>query len=114
MVADRSRDSIVRLRLDVASAHILVWFASAGRDGELTPQAHIYFFDRYQRLAEYYWKRGDKTRALEMDEKAAEHARYGGWDRPPHAAAMAMPRPPQWFVTDGVSRHFVNGPDDAA
>src|SRR5262249_2068616 len=110
MVADTSRDSIVRLRLDVTSARILVWFASVGRAGELTPQAHVYFFDRYRRLAECYWRRGNKVRALEMDEKAAEHARCGGWDDPPYAAAMAMPRPRTWFTTDAVSRHRVNGP----
>jgi hypothetical protein len=49
-----------------------------------------------------------------MDAKAAEHAQYGGWDGPPYAAAMSMPRPRKWFTTDAVSAHRFGGPKDAA
>jgi hypothetical protein len=49
-----------------------------------------------------------------MEEKAAEHSRYGGWDGPPFAAAMAMPRPRHWFTTDAVSRRRAGGSDEAA
>jgi len=114
MVADAARDSLTRLTLDVASARVLVWIARVGRNGELTLQAHFYFFDRYQRLAECYWQRGNKARAQAMEEKAAEHSRYGGWDGPPFAAAMAMPRPRHWFTTDAVSRRRAGGSDEAA
>jgi hypothetical protein len=106
-------DSLSRLRLDVASARILVWVASVGRDAELTPEAHVFFFDRYQRLADCYRRRGNEARAREMDAKAGEHTLYEGWDGPPFAAAMRMPRPRRWLI-DAVGRHRLGGPDDAA
>ena len=76
-------DSIVRLRIDVASARILVWVASTGRDADLTSEADLYFFDRYQRLAACYRRRGCEAQAREMEVKADEHAHHGGWDGPP-------------------------------
>src|SRR3979490_2446510 len=107
--------SISALRLDVMTAKILVWVASVGRDAELTSEAHIYFFDRYQRLANYHRQRGHDEGARRLQAKADEHYRLGGGDGPPYAAAMGMPRPKQWFATDAVSRrHHLRGPDDAA
>jgi hypothetical protein len=114
MDAEGKSESLARLRLDVASVRILVWVASAGRDAELTEEAHLYFFDRYRRLSDCYRRRGNATRAREMEAKADEHSRLGGWDGPPYAAAMSMPRPRSWLTTDAVSRHRVGGPKDAA
>ena len=51
------------LALDLLSAKILVWFASVGRDGVLTPEAPAYFADRYHRLADYHRARGRLQRA---------------------------------------------------
>jgi hypothetical protein len=102
------------LTLDVLSARALVWIASAGRDAELTPEAHSYFFDRYTRLADYHRLRGHDGRAKRFQAKANEHYRAGGGDGPPYAAAMAMPRPRRFVRTDAVSRHRVDDPDDAA
>ena len=45
---DQKGDSISRLRLDLMTAKVLVWMASVGRDADLTAEAHVYFFDRYQ------------------------------------------------------------------
>lgn len=108
-------DSIWLLWLDVLSARVLVWIATVGRRTELTPQAHIYFFDRYKRLAEWHGARGHHRRARRLRAKADEHyvpgADGGG---PPYAAAMAMPRPHQFIRTDAVSRTTLDGPDDAA
>jgi hypothetical protein len=107
--------SITALRLDLATTKILVWVASMGRDAELTGEAHIYFFDRYQRLADYHRRRGHNSRAARLQAKADEHYRLGGGDGPPYAAAMGMPRPRQWFATDAVSsRHHDGGSKDAA
>jgi hypothetical protein len=107
--------SITALRLDLVTAKVLVWVASVGRDAELTDEAHIYFFDRYQRLAEYHRRRGHNMRAARLQARADEHYRLGGGDGPPYAAAMGMPRPRQWFATDAVARrHYRRGPDDAA
>jgi hypothetical protein len=114
MDANVKRDSLSRLRCDVATARLLVWVASVGRETELTPDAHGYFLDRYRRLADCYRQRGNEARARAMEAKADEHSIYGGWDGPPFAAAMGMPRPRRWLTTDSVSRHRVNGPDDAA
>jgi hypothetical protein len=107
-------DSVARLRWDIASTKMLVWVVSIGRDAELAPETHIYFFDRYQRLANYHRRRGHETRARQLQAKADKHFQQGGGDGPPYAAAMGMPRPRRWVVTDAVSRHHLKGPDDAA
>ena len=107
-------DSLARLRLDVTSARVLIWIVSLGVDAELTNEADLYFFDRYRRLAECYRRRGNARRAAEMELKAEEHARHGGWDGPPYAAAMNMPGPTRWVTTDAVSNRRLGGPPDAA
>ena len=55
---DQSVDTLFSLSVDLLSAKLLVWVASVGRDAELTPGAHLYFFDRYRRLAQYHRVRG--------------------------------------------------------
>ena len=52
------KESISEVRLDLASAKILVWIASVGRDAERTAEAHICFFDLYQKLADYHYRYG--------------------------------------------------------
>jgi hypothetical protein len=106
--------SHLALVVDIVTAKVLVWAASVGRNVDLKPEAHIYFFDRYTRLAKYHRDRGrlDKARRLQM--KADEHYRAGGgFDGPPYAAAMGMPRPRRFVRTDAVSRDSGGG-DDAA
>ena len=108
-------DSPFSLSVDVLSARALVWLASVGRDCELTPEAHVYFFDRYRRLAAHHRARGRVARASRFEAKAEEHYRAGGGgDEPPYAAAMAMPRPGRFVTTNAVSRTRVDRPDDAA
>ena len=108
-------DSLFSLSVDLMSARVLVWIASVGRDAELTPEAHLYFFDRYRRLAEYHRARGHAGKARRFQARAAEHYQAGGGgDGPPYAAAMAMPRPNRFLRTDAVSRNRLDGPDDAA
>ncbi len=116
MKANSSRsDSLLVLSVDVMSAKLLVWFASVGRDAELTPDAHLYFFDRYQRLAECHRARGHLVRAKRFYAKADEHHQAaGGTDGPPYAAAMAMPRPGRFIRVDAVSSRREDRPDDAA
>jgi hypothetical protein len=107
-------DSYCRLLLDVLSARVLVWVASVGRDAELTPDAHVYFFDRYRRLAAYHRTHGRAEKAKRLQARADEHCEAAGGDGPPYAAAMAMPRPRRFIRTDAVSRNRLDGPDDAA
>jgi hypothetical protein len=99
------------LTIDLWSARSLVWVASVGRDAELTTQAHLYFFDRYRRLADYYRTRGRVERARRLQAKADEHDLSGG--NPPYAAAMAMPRPRRFVQTRAVAGRQ-DGFDDAA
>jgi hypothetical protein len=107
------KDSFWRLLLDLSSAKALVWVATVGRDGNLTPEAHIYFFDRYHRLARQRRAHGRLARAQRLEAKAHEHFEASGGDGPPYAAAMAMPRPRRFLRTDAVGRRR-SGSDDAA
>ena len=108
-------ESLWALRFDLLSAKALVWIASMGREADLTPEAHLYLFDRYRRLAELHRTRGRTAKALRLQAKAEAHYRAGGGeDGPPYAAAMAMPRPRRFIVTEAVSQHRLDGPDDAA
>lgn len=115
-MAQQERDKgTTALRVDLIIAKVLVWVASVGRDAELTEGAHLYFFLRYQRLANYHRQRGHDKRAAQLQARADEHYRRGGGGGPPYAAAMGMPRPSQWFTTDAVAqRQDRRGPDDAA
>ena len=107
-------DSRLGLTADLLSAKVLVWIASVGRDAELTSDAHLYFADRYSRLARVHRARGRVARASELERRAREHLSVAGPDTPPFAAAMAMPRPRRLVTTDAVSRTSLDGPDDAA
>lgn len=107
-------ESSLLLSVDLVSAKVLVWFASVGRDGELTPEAHSFFADRYRRLADSHRRRGHLEKAERLRAKAEDHLEAaGGSDGPPYAAAMAMPRPGRFIRTNAVgTRH--GGPPDAA
>ena len=112
---ERQGESFWSLQVDLLSAKALVWIATVGRDADLTADTHIYFFDRYHRLAEYHRAHGRPARAKRLQAKANEHYRAGGDDAgPPYAAAMAMPRPGRFIKTDAVSNKRLDGPDDAA
>jgi hypothetical protein len=98
---------------DLLTARALVWIVSVGRDGDLTDQAHLFFCDRYGRLAQHYREHGRRDRARRYQQKADEHWVPGG-DGPPYAAAMAMPRPSRFFRTNATSGSGRHHPDDAA
>lgn len=95
------------------SAKVLVGVASVGRDADLTREAHLVFFDRYQRLAEFHRQHGHKAAWERVQAKADEHyAASGG--TPPRAAAIAMPRPRRWASTSAVAGRHFDKSDDAA
>jgi hypothetical protein len=107
-------DSRWSLSVDLLIAKVLVWVASVGRDADLTPEAHIYFFDRYRRLAQHHRLRGRADKAKRLQHKADYHySAGGGVDGPPYAAAMAMPRPGRFVRTDAIGQSRFGG-DDAA
>jgi hypothetical protein len=100
-MAKQHTESVFLLYTDLLSANVLVWFARTGRGGDLTPQAHAYFADRYSRLAEHHRRRSRLAKAEQLQAKADEHYHAaGGSDGPPYAAAMAMPRPRRFIRTD--------------
>ena len=101
------------LSADVVSAKALVWLARAGRDGELTPDAHLFFADRYERLAEFHRAGGRRARAARLHARAEAH-RHSSGGGPPYAAAMALPRPARFIHTNAVGRRHAGPPDDAA
>lgn len=102
------------LALDLWSAKVLAWLASIGRDSHLPRDAHCYFYDRYSRLAASHRTRGRHRKAERVQALADAHYQPGCYDGPPFAAAMAMPRPRRFVRADAVSRHRLDGPDDAA
>ena len=114
MSTEEKNESISGVRLDLATAKVLVWIATIGKNAELTSEAHIYFFERYQRLADYHRQRGHAARAERLQAKADQHFELGGGEGPPYAAAMGMPRPRNWIATDAVSKNHFRGPKDAA
>jgi hypothetical protein len=107
-------DSLWKLSCDPWSASAIVWVASVGRDASLTREAHLYSFDRYQRLANYYRLRGKAAKSTRLQQKADEHLHEAGGDGPPYAAAMAMPRPKPSICIDAISRTLLKDPGDAA
>jgi hypothetical protein len=113
-------DSWIALTVDLLSARLLVWLARAGKQADLTQPAHLYFSDRYRRLAEWHERRGRRQKAARLRARAEHHRQAGGGEDgpPPYAAALAMPRPRRFVVTEAVSRQrlgrVVPPPDDAA
>ena len=106
-------ESFWLLSADLVSAKALVWFASVGRDSELTPEAHAYFADRYRRLAASHRRRGRLEKAARLEAKAEDHLDAAGGGDGPYAAAMAMPRPARFIRTNAVGVR-PSGPPDAA
>jgi hypothetical protein len=108
---DLPADSALALSVDLLVTRTLVWFATAGRGGELNSDTRIYLYDRYSRLAACHRVRGRTARAARLQAKADAYFTPGG---PPYAAAMAMPHPRRFLQTDAVSRLHFDPPDDAA
>ena len=113
MQHSEKRDAVWKLTADLWSAKVIVWAASVGRDAVLTREAHLYFFDRYRRLAGEYRVRGHMRKAARFQQKAEEHFQRGG-DGPPYAAAMAMPRPRALVRVNAVGSIQNDNTDDAA
>jgi hypothetical protein len=70
--------------------------------GELTPGAHLYFCDRYRRLAGWHRARGHWSRARQLAAMADRHDDAAGGDDPPHAAAMAIPGRRRFTRTEAI------------
>jgi hypothetical protein len=91
----------VRLLLDIWSMKIFVWML--GQNGELL-DLHLFFFDRYSDLADYYRHAGHFAKADKLQSIAETHFQAAPDDDepPPEAAAMAMPLPPLRTSTNAI------------
>jgi hypothetical protein len=101
-----------RLRCDLASTYLLVTLARGLRGGSLRPEVHLYFADRYGRLARCHRERRQERQARRCDELAIYHYRLGDF-LPPGAKAMALPVPMPPTFTNAVSPTS-RLPDDVA
>ena len=110
-----SNPSPWQLRYDLLSIRALLAVAKARRLGSPKPEVHLFLGDRYERLANHYGRRGARTRAQHLAEKARWHYAQAGFDDFPRAAAMAMPVPRPRIFTDARGRYLDSqNPDDAA
>jgi hypothetical protein len=75
---------------------------------------HLYFYDRYWRLAHWYEEHGNKRRAIRLLAKAEDHYRRSDHDGPPFAAALAMPVPRPFLFAGAVATRRMDDPNDAA
>ncbi len=82
-----------QLRVGLATAHALLLVVDARGNAKLKPDVHLYFADRYFRLARHHHRRGNTRRENVLLEKARRHLDLGGGDPLPPAAALAMPVP---------------------
>ena len=112
--AAHSDDRPWGLRSDLVVTNALLWVVSVRRAGEPKPEVHLYLYDRYWRLAEYYKGRGKRKKAARLYDKAEAHYSLAGRPGPPFAAAMAMPRPHSPFFTWAVGNRERRDPNDAA
>jgi len=102
IIWDDGRDWASRSFLaDVWSMKLFVWML--GHNGELLG-SHLFFFDRYSDLADYYRLSGQAAKAERLTAIAEAHYRAApDDDEPPEAAAMAMPVPRTPVSTNAVS-----------
>ena len=101
---------ILRLRLQLASTHALIWAATFGRDGELRPEAHFALADLHFRLSDAYQAAGRWLPARRHRVIANRHAAAGPPPPTRPAAAMAMPLPRPYTYTD--ARGIIIDPPD--
>jgi hypothetical protein len=112
--ATHSEDGPWGLRGDLIITNAVLWVTTVRRAAEPKPEVHLYLYDRYSRLAEYYERRGKRKKASRLRAKAHAHYDRSGYTGPPFAAAIAMPRPQSPFFTWAVGKRHRRGPDDAA
>jgi hypothetical protein len=104
-----------QIRYDLVSIRALLALAKARGLGSPKPEVHLFLGDRYERLSNYYGRRGARTRAQRLADKARWHYSQAGLDDFPQAAAMAMPVPRPRIFTDARGRYLNDdSPDDAA
>ena len=107
------RDSIWRLRLDLASARALMLLGSSPADEDLNPDVHLFLYDRYSRLAALHEAAGRRANAAALRGRAQYHFGFcaGGPQTDPDRADRPS-RPPVRILAFGGQRRSPR--DDAA
>jgi hypothetical protein len=82
-----------RLRFDIVVVAGFARMVCLGREGRLSPELHMFLYDRYWRLGKWHEARGRARRAQALKSRALHHWEETGYDGPPFAAALAMPVP---------------------
>jgi hypothetical protein len=114
MTAPDDSKHISALRPDLITASVLVWIATAGRDADLTSDAHLFFSDRYQRLADFHRQhacapasnRGGRTLPARRRRRSA----VCGRDRHASALTTAVDRRREPQASRTAGRSGVTGP----
>ena len=107
-------ESIWRLRLDLASAKALMFVGASLSDEDVDPDVHLFFYDRYWRLAALHERAGHKRRAATLRTRAEHHFAFCHGDGPPHEAATVAQAPRPSIRTLAFGRDARDNPDDAA
>ena len=98
-----------RLVADIVSMNVFVWAIATTFPWAVDPNggvldSHLFFYDRYSDLAEYYLAKGRSARAEKLAAIAEAYYRAApDDDEPPEAAALAMPVPRPPVKTNAVS-----------
>jgi hypothetical protein len=87
------RESIWGLRLDLVSAKVLLLLGSSPSDEDLEPSVHLFFYDRYWRLAVLHEAAGRNERAAMLRAGAEYHFAFCRGGPPDQAATARAPRP---------------------
>ena len=100
--------SHVRIVVDIASMKVFVWvlgqlFAWAVDPNGGILDSHLFFYDRYSELSEYYRLKGRAAKAARLSSIAEAYYQAAPDDDEPEAAAMAMPVPRPRINTNAVS-----------
>jgi hypothetical protein len=82
-----------RLRCEIVFVAGLARLVFIGREVQLSPDFHMFLYDRYWRLAKWHEARGRARRSQALKARALRHWEETGSDGPPFAAALAMPVP---------------------
>ena len=111
---DPTQPSPWRLRCDIAFAKVVIWFAGVGQREKLSPEAHVFLYDRYWRLAKWHELRGRNGASRRLKTVALFHWDASGYDDPPPAAALAMPVPYPPSFTNAVAKTHDHGSGNSA
>lgn len=98
----RSKETVFRLWTHVAWKESLLKVSKLYRSDQPPPQVYLRLADHYGCLARRYDRTGRTKIAKILDERAAKYFRLGGgFEPPPAAMAMSVPKSPSFIRAVG-------------